>query len=176
MVPWLFSCPVIKSSFQFYCYKRGSHLQIMCFCKRLDCCASITEWLQLPLWICAVWVMPTLRGDPCRRVHPARTLKGEFDVCHADPGCHVFIYLWEQVTFTRFCSAVLYWATSGWSSKLFLFSPWHSCCWDSDEGSSVQVCVKRPFHKQCPLQTSLPASGPRQSLTVGRVTHVNPFK
>lgn len=75
-----------------------------------------------------------------------------------------------------FCSAVLYWSISGWSSKLVLFSPWHSCCWDSDEGSSVQACVKRPFHRQCPKQTSLPASGPRQSLTVGRVTDVNPFK
>lgn len=45
--------------------------------------------------------------------------------------------------------------------------PWHSCCWDSGEGSSVPVCVRRPFHKQCPGQTSPPASGPQQSLTAG---------
>lgn len=40
--------------------------------------------------------MPTLRGNPCRRVHPARTLEGELDVSHADPGCHIFINLLTQ--------------------------------------------------------------------------------
>lgn len=42
--------------------------------------------------------MPTLGGHPGRRVHPAGTLEGEFDVRHADPGRHVFIYLRAQAT------------------------------------------------------------------------------
>lgn len=49
----------------------------------------------------AVWVMPTLRGYPCRRVHPARTLERELHVRHADPRCHVFIYLQKQRTLTK---------------------------------------------------------------------------
>lgn len=32
------------------------------------------------------------------------------------------------------------------SSVVFLFLPLRSCCWDSGEGSWVQVCVRRPFH------------------------------
>lgn len=156
--------------------KREPSADYVCFYNHLDFCASITERLQLPLWICAVWLMPTLGGHPCGRVHPARTLKGEFDVCHADPGCHVFVYLWEQVTLLvaqfhidQLVDVMIF-------KALFLFSPWHSCYWDNVERSSVQACVKRPFHRQCPEQTSPPVSGPRQSLTVGRVTNVNSFK
>lgn len=65
------------------------------------------NWLQLPLWMWVVWVMPTLRGYPRRRVHPARTLEGELDICHADSGCHIFINLWKQKErFILFCSSV----------------------------------------------------------------------
>lgn len=53
------------------------------------------------------------------------------------------------------------------------FLPWHSCCWDSGERSWVQVCVGRPFHKQCPERTSPPVSGPPRSLTAGWVTNHN---
>lgn len=85
-------CPILLL------HKRKPSADYVCFCNCLDFWASITERLQLPLWICAVWLMPTLGGHPCGRVHPAGTLEGEFDVRHADPGCHVFIYLWAEVT------------------------------------------------------------------------------
>lgn len=63
------------------------------------------HWLRLPLWMRAVWVMPTLGGNPRRRVHSARALEGELDVCHADSGCHIFINLWSQKEdFTLFCT------------------------------------------------------------------------
>lgn len=54
------------------------------------CCFCCHFWSEL------FWEMRTLRGHPCRRVHSTRTLKGKLDICHADPGCHVFIYLWKQ--------------------------------------------------------------------------------
>lgn len=53
------------------------------------------------------------------------------------------------------------------------FLPSHSCCWDSGVGSLVQACVRRPFHMQCPEQTSPLASGPQQSLTTWQQTHLN---
>lgn len=100
-VPWLFSQSAISLCSQFrpdFGVSRGeisrrSHLVLS------SLHPSFTlepEWFQLSLWVCAVWVMRTLGGYPRRRVHPARTLEGELDVCHADPGCHIFIYLRKQ--------------------------------------------------------------------------------
>lgn len=127
---------------------------------------------QLSLWICAVWATPTLWGHPSRRVHPAGTLEGELDICHADPGCHVFIYLWRHKTrdvtrclFQWQGGITLLVKYSQQQDDLLVPLPWRSCCSDSGEGSWVRVCVRRPFHRRCPEQTSPPESGPPQSLT-----------
>lgn len=54
---------------------------------------------------CDCGVMPTLGGDPGGRIHSARALEGELDVCHADSGCHIFINLWSQrKDLTLFCT------------------------------------------------------------------------
>lgn len=173
VVPWLFSCSLIELCFQFYCYTRGSHQQIMS--------------VSATVWTC---VHPSPSGSSC---HSGSVLR---DGCLPSGATHAGEYIlpghWkENLTSAmlilavmsssicehkqRCCSAVLCWATCG-CYELFRFSPSHSCCWDSDEGSLVQACVKRPFHSQCPGQTSPPASGPRRSLTGGRETKVNPLR
>lgn len=112
-LPWLFSHPVslfwcsVSLALLWHCQKTSAHY--ICFLKRLRFRES--ERQSEPNSTdcgCYCRVMPTLGGNPRRRVHSARALEGELDVCHADSGCHVFINLWQQRTDLTLFSTFLF--------------------------------------------------------------------